>query len=57
MRILLFLVNSVLKSLLDAFTRVQKFSCSVRKKTSNEFHQGALTITLFGDFFRHSFKT
>ena len=51
-RILLIYGNSVLKSLLSAFSHT-KCSCKTMRKMfiSNEFYQGELTITTFFDDF------
>ena len=48
MRILLFLVNSVLKSLLSIFTHTQNApECRVVKKISNKFQKRSVTIIIF----------
>ena len=43
-RILLYWVNAVLKSLLRAFTRAKQCYCKNKRKISNEFYHGEVTI-------------
>ena len=51
MRILLFLVNSVLKSLLSIFTHTQNApECRVVKKISNKFQKRSVTIIFLVSF-------
>ena len=52
-RILLFLVNSVLKSLLRAFTHTQSAPVNTMKRISNEFRQLQLTIIIFLVIFKN----
>ena len=56
--ILLFYVNSVLKSLLCALYPYKKYAGRVMKKISYKFHQaGALSIIVCGDSCRHNINT
>ena len=50
MRILLFELNSALKSLPSVFTNTQISFRDMKKMFKNKFHQGAPTVTCVGGF-------
>ena len=55
MRILLFELNFVLKSLPSAFSNTQISFRDMKKIFENKFHQGAPTVTCVGGFSRVAF--